>query len=71
MCIITEKDKKKLKKYILSHEQPTGGFSFSPTTPSTLEDTYFALRLLEELKELSINSQTVLYLKNLKEKKIS
>ena len=66
--MITEKEKKELKKFILSREQSEGGFSFSQTTPPTLEDTYFALRLLEELQEYSVNTQTVSYIKQLNQK---
>ena len=66
--MITEKEKKELKKFILSREQPEGGFSFSQTTPPTLDDTYFALRLLEELQECSVNTQTVSYIIQLNQK---
>jgi len=66
--MITEKEKKELKKFIYSREQPEGGFSFSPTTPPTLEDTYFALRLLEELQEYSISTQTESYITQLNQK---
>jgi hypothetical protein len=66
--MITEKEKKELKKFIHSREQPEGGFSFSPTTPPTLEDTYFALRLLEELQEYSISTQTESYITRLNQK---
>ncbi len=66
--MITEKEKKELKKFIRSREQPDGGFSFSSTTPPTLEDTYFALRLLEELQEYTIGTQTVSYITQLNEK---
>jgi len=66
--MITEKEKKELKRFILSREQPEGGFSFSPTTPPALEDTYFALRLLEELQEYTIGTQTVSYITQLNQK---
>jgi len=66
--MITEKEKKELKKFIYSRVQPEGGFSFSPTTPPTLEDTYFALRLLEELQEYSISTQTESYITRLNQK---
>ena len=63
--MITEKEQRSLIHFIYSREQPEGGFSFSQTTPPTLEDTYFALRLLEELDESSISKSTVLYLTSL------
>lgn len=63
--MITEKKKKELIAFIHSREQTEGGFSFSQTTPPTLEDTYFALRLLEELKQHSVSTQTVLYITQL------
>jgi len=66
--MMTEKEKKELKKFIHSREQPDGGFSFSPTTPPTLEDTYFALRLIEELQEYTIDTQTVSYITRLNQK---
>jgi len=63
--MITEKEKKKLKNFILSRERPEGGFSFSQTTPPTLEDTYFALRLLEELQGYHLSTQTISYIAQL------
>jgi len=63
--MITEKKKKELINFIHSREQTDGGFSFSQTTPPTLEDTYFALRLLEELKQYSLSKQTISYITGL------
>ena len=42
-------ERKKVKTFILSREQPEGGFSFSKLTPPTREDTYFALRSFDTL----------------------
>jgi hypothetical protein len=66
--MITEKEINELKKFIYSRVQPEGGFSFSPTTSPTLEDTYFAIQLLEELQEYSISTQTVSYITRLNQK---
>jgi len=63
--MITEKERNSLIKFIYSREQPEGGFSFSHMTPPTLEDTYFALRLLEELDQRSVNKPTVSYIQSL------
>ena len=63
--LIAEKKKKELMSFIRSREQSNGGFSFSQSTPPTLEDTYFALRLLEELKQYSVSKQTVFYIAGL------
>lgn len=63
--MITEKKKNELIKFIYSHEQVHGGFSFSQTTPPTLEDTYFALRLLRQLKQYSVSRQTISYITQL------
>ena len=41
---------KYLGDYVLSLRQSKGGFSYVSTLPATLEDTYYALKLLEELK---------------------
>ena len=43
-------DTKYLGDYVLSLRQSGGGFSYVSTLPATLEDTYYALKLLEELK---------------------
>ncbi len=40
---------KKIAKFVLSHKQKDGGFSFAKEMPSTIEDTYFALQILYEL----------------------
>lgn len=63
--MITEKERNSLIKFIYSREQPEGGFSFSKTTPPTLEDTFFALRLLEELDRSSVSKSTVSYIQSL------
>jgi len=63
--MIDEKERDDLVKFIYSREQPEGGFSFSEMTPSTLEDTYFALRLLEELDKCSVSKTTILYIRSL------
>ena len=63
--MITLKEQDSLVKFIYSREQTEGGFSFSKTTPPTLEDTYFALRLLEELDKCSVNKSTVSYIQSL------
>lgn len=66
--MINQKEKKKLIEFIYSRERPEGGFSFSRSTPPTLEDTYFALKLLEELKQHSISRQTIFYITQFKQK---
>jgi len=63
--MIDEKEQDKLVKFIYSREQTQGGFSFSKMAPPTLEDTYFALCLLEELDKCSVNKSTVSYIQSL------
>ena len=62
--IISKTLKEEIMDYVLSQESLEGGFSFSKTTPPTLEDTYFALRIFDELG-IAYNSQkTIKYIKN-------
>jgi len=63
--MITKKEREKLVKFIYSREQPEGGFSFTPSTPPTLEDTFFAFRLLEELDGCFVSKQTISYINKL------
>lgn len=54
-CILYDiSERQKLEAFILSREQPEGGFSFSQFTPPTREDTYHAiesLKILENMKK--------------------
>lgn len=43
------KEKTSLKRYVLSLRRPGGGFSYAATLSATLEDTYYAVKLLEAL----------------------
>ncbi len=63
--MIPEKEKNNLITFIQSREQTEGGFSFSQTTPATLEDTYFALRLLEKLNAPTMSRQTISFVTQL------
>ena len=67
--MISQKEKNKLIEFIYSREKLEGGFSFAKTTPQTLEDTYYALRLLKELKVAYSNKKTLSYIKNFNFKK--
>ena len=69
--MISQEEKKKLIDFIYSREKPEGGFSFAKTTPQTLEDTYYALRLLDELKVAYNNKKTLNYIKNFNFKNVS
>ena len=62
--MLTKKEQDKLMKFIYSREQPKGGFSFSKTTPSTLEDTYFAVQLLKEINKNYNNKSTITYIQS-------
>jgi hypothetical protein len=66
--VLTKKEKEDLIGFIYSRERPEGGFSFSESTPPTLEDSYFALSLLEELGEHYTSKQTVSYITSLKQR---
>jgi len=43
-------EKWRIYSFVVSRKRPEGGFSFAETTPATLEDTYYALQILKELK---------------------
>ena len=51
-----------IRDFVMSREQPEGGFSFAKTTPATLEDTYYALRILKELGFSYDNKKTYRYI---------
>ena len=53
---------KEIIDYISSRELPSGGFSDFPYEGPSLEDTYFALRSLQELGVDCISSNTAAYL---------
>jgi len=40
-----------VKDFVLKREKSEGGFGATPLLPSTIEDTYFALKTLHEIKE--------------------
>jgi len=64
--MIKDKAKESITSFVLSLEKPGGGFSFSTTTPATIEDTYYALNLL---KNSETNQRTRDYIQTLKPKK--
>ena len=65
-CILDDiSERQKLEAFILSREQPEGGFSFSQLTPPTREDTYYALRSLNTLETNYTNNRTNDYIRNL------
>ena len=39
--------------YVMDRRRESGGFAAAPTLPSSIEDTYFALRILETLQPFS------------------
>lgn len=55
--------KEDLLQFVFSREQIEGGFSFVQTTPSTIEDTYYALAILKELNTKYSNLKTLDYIK--------
>lgn len=57
--------KKKVSAFIASRKQPEGGYSFSATTASSLEDTYYALLTLHTLRLNYKDAKTKQYLKEL------
>ena len=58
------KNKKQIADFVLSKEQKVGGFGFAKISPPTGEDTYFAVKILNELQVPYKNSKTVSYVKN-------
>jgi len=61
-CFMVTLDKSSISGFVYSRRQPDGGFSFSATTAPCLEDTYYAVRILQELKTLSDDEGTVHYI---------
>ncbi|QJA06997.1 hypothetical protein FVE67_06830 [Thermosulfurimonas marina] len=45
--------KKEILKFVREREKVEGGFGATPRLPATVEDTYFAVRTLEELSALT------------------
>lgn len=56
--------------FVLSREQPDGGFSFAETTPSTLEDTYYALQIIKELQLSYNNEKTIQFILSIDKKSL-
>ncbi|MFP3866795.1 MAG: prenyltransferase/squalene oxidase repeat-containing protein [Desulfobacteraceae bacterium] len=52
---------RKLADYVLERQKPSGGFGLTPRLPATLEDTYYAVRILEILGQEEVLNQTPLY----------
>ena len=55
----------KIIKFVLEHQREDGGFSFAKTTPSTLVDTYFALKTFSELDHNYYDDKTQKYIKSM------
>jgi len=45
--------KEEILEFVRAREKAQGGFGATPRLPATVEDTYFAVRILEELSALS------------------
>lgn len=63
--------KEKLYSFVMSREQPEGGFSFAKTTPATLEDTYYALLLIYEMQMSYNNKKTNQFLLSIDRKTLT
>lgn len=51
--------KEDIFRFTILRQQKEGGFSFVETTPPTLEDTYYAIGILKELRILYNDSKTL------------
>lgn len=58
-------EKQGVSSFVMGKKQEDGGFSFAKTAPSTLEDTYYALKILETLSIPYANKKTSGYLAGL------
>ncbi len=58
--------------FVKSHEQPEGGFSLSVVMPPDLEDTYYAMRIIDIFNDLTgenikVNDKTLDYVQSIKQ----
>lgn len=56
---------KNLRRYVLEREKEGGGFALTPGLPATVEDTYYAVRILELLGKDEAMNRTRSYLDRL------
>ncbi|MBN1275265.1 hypothetical protein JXA12_03155 [Candidatus Woesearchaeota archaeon] len=56
--------------FVLSRKQSDGGFSFAEMTPSTLEDTYYALQIMQELQLPYKNEKTIQFILSVNRKSL-
>lgn len=57
--------KQDIYSFVMDMEQQGGGFSFAHDAPATLDDTYYALRILELLNAPYNNRETIGYIASL------
>jgi len=58
-----EEKSNRIIDFVISREQEEGGFSFAAIAPPTLEDTYYALRVFDELNFNYENEKTCEFVK--------
>ncbi|MEM4259913.1 MAG: hypothetical protein QXG00_01625 [Candidatus Woesearchaeota archaeon] len=57
--------------FVFEFENKKGGFSFARTTEKTIEDTYYALKILQEIDYKYENNKTLEYIKHMNTKSIN
>lgn len=61
----SNKDTFQVEEFLLSRQRPDGGFSFSSTTPSTLEDIYYLAKILDIIKKpIKIKKEHLKFIKH-------
>jgi len=63
--MIDEKTRELLIGFVLSMENPSGGFNYPRCTPASIEETYFGLSILDRLGFDYRNQKTLAYLENI------
>ena len=56
--MISQESRDKLVRFVMTMENPSGGFNYPRDTPASIEETYFALNLLDFLGEAYSSERT-------------
>lgn len=62
--VLSLESRSKLVRFVLTMENPSGGFNYPRDTPASIEETYFALNILHILEETYSNKRTAAFVRN-------
>lgn len=62
--MLSPESRSKLIRFVLTMENPSGGFNYPRDTPASIEETYFALNILHILEETYSNEGTTAFVRN-------